>query len=211
MAIKDAVATVMSRNAFYRDGYRFLLRISLIQGAVIVLLVAGLIGLIVTVKTQQVYFATTSDGRIIQIWPLSDSYRSQADVIAWAAGNAQNVMRFGYNDYHQRLDQARSKFTTAGWENFSKALRESSIIESIEARKLVVSMDIDGAPEITNQGVRDGVYVWNVQFPVTIKYDGNEPPASSSSRLRLQIVRVSTLENPDGIAIGQWVQLDGKR
>ena len=39
MPIKDAVSTILSRNAFYRDGYRLLLRVTLIQTAVI-----GLIG-----------------------------------------------------------------------------------------------------------------------------------------------------------------------
>ena len=40
MALKDAIATVLNRNAFYRDGYRLLLRLSIIQSLVIVALAA---------------------------------------------------------------------------------------------------------------------------------------------------------------------------
>jgi intracellular multiplication protein IcmL len=208
MALKDAVATILNRNAFYRDGYRLLLRISIIQGIVIAILVAGLISLLLAFNVRQVYFATTSDGRIINIVPLNEPYRSPAEVIAWAAGTAQNVMRFGYQDYRERLQQSSNNFTTTGWDSFSKALKEANIIEAIQARKLVVSMDINAAPEIKNAFLKNGVYTWYLQFPVTISFDGEQPPQPITTNLVLQVVRVSTLQNPDGISIEQWVTIN---
>jgi len=208
MALKDAIATVLNRNAFYRDGYRLLLRISLIQSVIIALLVAGIVTLLLTVQTRQIYFATTSDGRIISIVPLNEPYRSNAEVIAWAAGAAQNVMRFGYSDYRQHLQQVSSDFTETGWTSFNKALKESNIIEALEARKLVLSMDINAAPEIKQTIVRNGVFTWYLEFPVTIKFDGVTPPANINTTLVLQVVRVSTLQNPDGLSIEQWVTVN---
>lgn len=205
MAIKDAVATVLNRNAFYRDGYRLLLRISLIQAAVIVLLVLAIVGLTLTMKPRLVYFATTSDGRIINIVPLNEPYLTPAQVTAWTAATAQNVMRFSYNDYRDRLQQNSGNFTPTGWDSFNKALKDANFIDAIQVRKLVVSMDINGAPEILNATVRNGIYTWYVQFPVTIHFDGDQPPQPINTTLRLQIVRVSTLQNPDGISIEQWL------
>jgi intracellular multiplication protein IcmL len=211
MALKDAVATILNRNAFYRDGYRLLMRIAVIQGIVIALLVAGLISLLLTVQTRQVYFATTSDGRIINIVPLNEPYRSQAEVVAWAAAAAQNVMRFGYHDYRERLQQvSNDDFTPTGWQSFSKALNESKIIDAVQARKLVVTTDINSAPEITSTEVRDGVYTWDLKFPITIKFDGTDAPQPIATLLYLRIVRVSTLQNPDGISIEQWVTINPK-
>ncbi|MDR3448894.1 MAG: DotI/IcmL/TraM family protein [Alphaproteobacteria bacterium] len=208
MALKDAVATVLNRNAFYRDGYRLMLRISLIQAAVIVVLVLAIAGIAMTMKPRLVYFATTSDGRIINIVPLSEAYRSDSDVSAWAAGTAQNVMRFGYHDYRDRLQQVSSNFTTTGWDSFNKAMKDSNFLAAVTSRKLVVTMDIDAAPEIQSSQARNGVYTWLVQFPVTVKFDGDQPPAPIRKMLRLQIVRVSTLQNPEGISIEQWVLAD---
>ena len=206
MPIKDALATVLNRNAFYRDGYRFLLRVSLIQAGVIVFLIAAIIGLVMTIKPHAVYFATTSDGRIINIVPLNEPYLSQAQVIAWTTASAQNVMRFGYYDYRDRLQQSQSNyFTPTGWTSFNQALKEANFIDAIQAHKLVVSMDVNGAPEIRNTVVHNGVYTWYVQFPVTIRFDGDQPPQPINTTLQLQIVRVSTLQNPDGISIEQWV------
>ena len=205
MALKDAISTVLNRNAFYRDGYRLMLRISVIQLSVIVLLIGTVIGLVLTIQVKQIYFATTSDGRIIPIVPLSDEYRTKAEVITWAAETAKNVMRFDYADYRARLQQSSYSFTTAGWDSFNKALNDSKMLDAVQARKLVVTMDIKAAPEIINSGVRNGVYTWDVKFPVVIKLDGPESPQPTVANLLLRIVRVSTLQNADGISIEQWV------
>jgi hypothetical protein len=175
------------------------------------LLVAGIVCLLLAVQIKQVYFATTSDGRIISIIPLNDAYRSNAEVIAWAAGTSQSIMRFGYSDYRQHLQQVSSDFTESGWLSFNKALKEANLIEAIEARKLVLSMDINAAPEIKNAFVRNGVYTWYLEFPVTIKFDGVMPPGDIHTTLVLQVVRVSTLENPDGLSIEQWVTVTNGR
>lgn len=205
MSISDAVSTVLSRNTFYRDGYRLLVRVSLVQGMAIVLLVAAIIAMILTMETRHVYFATTSDGRIINIVPLNEPYRSRGDVVAWAAGRAQDVMRFGYNDFRQRLQASSVNFTAQGWEGFTKAMRDARIIEAVEARKLTVSMQIERAPEVKKALDNDGVYTWHLQFPIVIRFDGNDPPEPMYATLVLQIVRVSTLQNPEGISIEQWI------
>ncbi len=205
MALKDAISTVLNRNAFYRDGYRLMLRISIIQLSVIILLVATIIGLVLTVQTKQIYFATTSDGRIIPIVPLTDEFRTKAEVITWAAETARNVMSFDYKDFRDRLQQSSYSFTTQGWDSFNKALKDSNLIEAVKDRKLVVSIEVKAAPEILSAGVRNGVYTWDVRMPVVFKLDGPESPQPTVANLLLRIVRVSTLQNSDGIQIEQWV------
>jgi len=205
MALRDAVATIQNRNAFYRDGYRLLLRISMIQVAIIGLLVASIVGLVVTTQTKQVYFATTTDGRILPLVPLTEAYRSPAEIVTWAAKTSQDVMRFGYFDYHNRLQDASTKFTATGYDAFNKALKDSGLLDAVSSRKLSVTMTVNAAPEITSEGVFNGVFTWDLRFPVTIKFDGAEPPQPTNAELHLRIVRVSTLQVPDGIGIEQWI------
>ncbi|MBV8549314.1 MAG: DotI/IcmL/TraM family protein [Alphaproteobacteria bacterium] len=206
----DPVATVMHRNAFYRDGYRMLLRITVVQLFVIGLLIASLVGMVLTVETRQVYFATTSDGRIIPIIPLSEPYRENSEVVTWAAETAKNVMRFDYIDYKARLQQVSPSFTPGGWESFNKALKDSNLLDALQARKLVLTMTVNAAPEIINSGLHNGIYTWDLRMPVTIKMDGAEPPQPINASLLLRVVRVSNLQNPDGISIEQWVTLTGQ-
>lgn len=205
MALKDAIATVVNRNSFYRDGYRLLLKISIIQGLIILLLVGGLVALTLSIETRNVYFATTADGRIINIVPMNDPYRTKAEVIAWTAGVSQKIMRFDYHNYRQHLQQVSTHFTPTGWESFTKAMREARILEAVDARKLLVSLEIQAAPEIKNAFVKDGVYTWYLQMPIQIKFEGQNAPAPINAMLIMQVVRVSTLQNPDGISIEQWI------
>lgn len=205
MAISDAVSTVLSRNIFYRDGYRLLLRISLLQGIVIILLIATVISMVLSTDTRYVYFATTADGRVINIVPLNQPFRSRGQVVAWAAGKAQDVMRFGYNDYRQRLQDSSVNFTPSGWESFTAAMKEARILAAVEERKLTVSLNIQAAPEVQKAGVKDGIYRWLLKIPAVIEFDGPEKLSPMRVNLLLQVVRVSTLQNPNGISIEQWV------
>lgn len=208
MPVKDAIATVLNRNSFYRDGYRLLLKVTIIQGLVIAILIFCIATLVMAAQTRNIYFATSTDGRIINLIPLNEPYRSQAEVVTWAATTAQSVMRFGFHDYRDRLQQASNSFTNSGWESFSKALKEANIIDAIVAHKLVVTLDVNAAPEVKSQMIKDGVYTWYVKLPITVNFQGNDPPPPINTALLLRIVRVSTLQNPDGISIEQWVTIN---
>jgi intracellular multiplication protein IcmL len=205
MPLKDAVATILNRNAFYRDGYRMLLRISIVQGIVILALLISIIGLVTSIQERYIYFATTADGVIINLVPLNEPYRTNGEVVTWASNVAKNVMRFDYDDYRERLTQASSNFTPRGWDSFSKALKDAQFIDAITTRKQVLSLDINSAPEIQSAGVRDGFYTWDLKFPVTIRFDGAQASEPIPSILFMRVERVSTLQNPEGISIEQWV------
>jgi len=161
--------------------------------------------MLLVLDTKYVYFATTTDGRIISIVPLDQPYLSRAEVVTWAADAAQKVMRFAFSDYRQRLQDSANSFTPTGWESFTKALKDARTLEAVEARKLVVTLLVEAAPDIKKYGVNNGVYYWDMQFPVTIKYEGNESIPSMRYILTLRIVRVSTLQNPSGVSIEQWI------
>ncbi|MBI1273797.1 MAG: type IV secretion protein IcmL [Alphaproteobacteria bacterium] len=206
MAIRDAVQTIVNRNAYYRDGYRLMLRLSIILALVILVLTGSLIGMIVTTNVQHVFFATTSDGRIMPIVPLSDSFISRGDLVSWVADTTKRVMQFGYHDYRERLQDSAQYFTADGWESFTKSvLKEARIIETITARRLVVDAEIDAAPEVVAEGNNNGIYTWVVRVPITVKYMGDKAPAEQRLDLQLTIVRVSTLERSKGIGIKQWI------
>jgi hypothetical protein len=89
-------------------------------------------------------------------------------------------------------------------------MKEARILEAVEARKLTVTMDIDSAPEVVKEGVLDGVYVWILRFPATIKFDGNSPLGPIPVLLTVQVSRVSTLQNSAGIGIENWIAAERK-
>jgi intracellular multiplication protein IcmL len=205
MTINDALKTITSRNNFYRDGYRLMLRVSMIQMLAIAILAAGLVALILTSKVEHVFFATTSDGRIISIVPLNEPYITDGSLVAWAADTSKRVMGLSFNDFRQRLQDVAFNFTPNGWETFSKALKDARILELIEERKMTSELTIQAAPEIIKRGELNGVYSWILQIPVVLSFKGEQAPQPLSGMLRLQISRVSTLQHPKGVGIDSFL------
>ncbi|MEJ0061947.1 MAG: DotI/IcmL/TraM family protein [Alphaproteobacteria bacterium] len=205
MTMKDAVHTILSRNNFYRDGYRLMLRISLIQMISIFILVAGVVTMALTSKVEHVFFATTADGRIINIVPLNEPFITDGSLIAWMADTSKRVLSLSYHDYRQRLQDVAFNFTPKGWETFSKALKDARILELIEERKMVSELTIDAAPEILKKGDLNGVYTWMLQMPVTLSFKGQQAPQSIKGVLRVTISRVSTLQHPKGVGFEQFL------
>jgi len=205
MTINDAVKTIVSRNNFYRDGYRLLLRISFIQMIAILLLVGGLVTMALTSKVEHVFFATTSDGRVINIVPLNEPYITDGSLVAWVADTSKRVLTLSFSDFRQRLQDVAFNFTPQGWETFSKALKDARILELIEERRMVTEMTIGAAPEILKKGELNGVYTWVLQMPVTLTFKGEQAPQAITGNLRVQISRVSTLQHPKGVGIDQFI------
>jgi intracellular multiplication protein IcmL len=203
---RDAIQTVMTRNSFYRDGYRALLKVALVQGAVITTLIAVVIILVLTANVKHVFFATNVDGRIMPIQPVNDAYFEDDQVITWTARTSREVMQMDYLNYRTHLDEVKMRFTQTGRVDFLNALKDSRLIEAIEQKKLVSQLRIEGAPQVLKKGLgKNGTYSWYLSMPISILYDGQDAPQPVRGVLQVRVDRVNFLEIPDGIAFGQWI------
>ena len=197
--------TVVVRNEFYRDGFRNMMGIALVEAVVIVMMLITLIAYIDNSKAQDHYFATTADGRIMQLISLENANMSTSALLSWAAQAGTEVMTFGFHDYQRRLQNSSRFFTRHGWETFATALQKSRIIESIEAQQQVVSAQPRSAPILVQGGVFNGKYRWVVELPLTVKYQSGTGVRPDNLTVTLVIDRVPSLENPSGVGIEQWI------
>ncbi|MBI3418531.1 MAG: DotI/IcmL/TraM family protein [Proteobacteria bacterium] len=203
---RDAIQTVMIRNSFYRDGYRGLLKVALVQGAAIITLITIIIILVLTANVKHVFFATNVDGRIMPIEPVDEPYFADDQVITWTAKTAREVMQMDYLNYRTHLDEVNPRFTQTGRLDFQNALKDSRLIEAIEEKKLVSQLKIEGAPQVLKKGIgKNGTYSWYLSMPISIVYDGQDAPQPVRGVLQVRVDRVNFLEIPDGIAFGQWI------
>lgn len=201
----DGLGPVFLRNQFYRDGYRTWMKIALIQAVAIGLLVIGIVFAYTSNKPQMRYFATTSDGRLIEMVPLNRPNLSNTALLSWSAQAASDIMTFGFHDYRKRLQDSSNYFTTRGWESFTNALQQSRVIEAVEARQQVISAVPNGAPVIVQEGVLNNVYRWVIEMPMIITYKSGNTTRPDSVLVTLVVVRVPTLDNPNGVGIEQWI------
>lgn len=203
------LGSVVVRNQYYRDGYRALLKLALLQGVVIVGLIFAIFFVIHTNQPENRYFATTEDGRLVPMIALNQPNLSAPALMSWVAQSSTEVMTFGFNDYRRRLQESSRNFTRRGWESFTQALQRSRIIEMVEANQQVLSAAPRGAPVLLSEGLVNGRYQWTVQLPLVVTYISGSQQRQDKLLVTVVVVRVPRLESPNGVGIEQWIAVPG--
>ena len=201
----SGLGSVIIRNEFYRDGYRTLLKIALLEGIVIIGLILAMFYVISVNKPEDRYFATTNDGRLVPMVSLSEPNLSTPALMSWTAQAATEVMTFGFHDYKRRLQEASRNFTRIGWASFTTALEKSRIMETVEQNQQVVTAAPSSAPVLISEGIVNGRYQWQIEMPMVVTYQAGSLTRADNLLLTLLIVRVSKLESPNGVGIEQWI------
>ncbi len=200
-----ALDTVVSRNIFYKDGYRNLQRLAILQALAICILIGALAITIAVSRPQDRFFATTADGRLIRMIPLNQPNMNDAAIISWTARAASDVMTFGFHDYQRRLQESSTHFTRRGWQSFTEALQRSRIMDGVQKSQQIVTAAPKSAPVIVQQGLVDGIYRWVIELPLIVTYQSGTAQQSNTLNVQLVVVRVSTLDSSSGVGIQQWV------
>lgn len=200
---------VVARNEFYRDGYRLALRVAVIQCFIIFGLIGAMFFVISVHQPENRYFATTEDGRLIPMVPLSQPNLSTPALLSWVAQAVSETMSFSFSNYRRNLQESSRHFTKAGWESFSAALQVARIIESIEQNTQEVTAVPRGAPILKFEGLVGGQYQWQVQIPIILSYVSGSKTRQDNWIITLVIVRVPRLESPNGVGIAQWIAVQG--
>lgn len=209
-----ALELVVLRNNFYRDNYR---RLMLVCLGLICLTGALMYWGFYERSNQPLpqYFATTYDGKLIPIIPLSEPSLTQNSLLQWATDSAQACYTFNFVNFRKALQDIRIYFTKTGYQYFLKALKDSNNLDAIQTKQLVVSATPTGAPVILKQGIltdgsTGGVYSWTVQLPMQLEYRSSTERFGQKIVLTMVITRVSTLESPKGVAIASFVVTENR-
>ena len=202
---QDSLGQVILRNEYYRDGYRTLLKLAILEAIVILGLIFTILFVVHVHQPENRYFATTEDGRLMPMVALSEPNLSTPALMSWVAQATTEVMTFNFNDYRRRLQEASRNFTRSGWESFTEALQQSRIIEVVERNDQVLTAAPQGAPVLQSQGLYLGRYQWIVQIPMVLTYQAGSKTRSDSLLVTVVVVRVPRLESANGVGIEQWI------
>ncbi|HJN37780.1 MAG TPA: type IVB secretion system apparatus protein IcmL/DotI [Gammaproteobacteria bacterium] len=201
---EDGIAIVQMRKEFYRDSYRRLVFVVLLQLIIIVSLVVFLHKLYHDKPTPQ-YFATASDGRIIPVAQLNQPQYSDSVVLQWAAEVARKSYTYNFVNFPTQFQSLSQNFTPDGWTTFKKAMESSNNIEAIKKGKMIVSSETTGAPTIVQKGLIRGRYSWKVNVPILVRYQNNKRDFTQALEISVLIQRMSLVESPRGIGVDQFI------
>ena len=200
----DSLELVRLRNNFYRDNYRRVMKLLLIMSVIIILLLM-VVGYLLKHQPMPKYFATTQSGRIIQVVPLSDPMVSSESLLNWATQIATAAYSYSFVDYREKIQMLEPSFTSDGWQEFLRRLKESGNIDAIEQRKMIVNAVVTSTPIIVHQGMLDGRYAWKVQVPIVATFVVGGKQVPRGYLVTMTIIRVPTLQNVNGVAVAQFI------
>jgi len=206
---EQAAELIRARNEFYRDNYRKVFSALLLMIVVNIILL-GIIYYQITNPPSPKYFATTSDGKIIKLQPLNRPVIAPQVLLQWASMAAVEAYTYNFANYREAFQNLQNKFTLDGWKNFERALKASRMLETVIAKKLVVTAVATGTPVILDQGVVNGRHVWKVNMPMLVTYQSASEVTQSPLVVTMIVSRVSPINYPDGIAIVSYVATTGQ-
>lgn len=115
---------------------------------------------------------------------------TQSYMKEWSDKAVADVFTFDNKDYVTKLKDDRHYFTSKGWKNFTKILKE------LDTRKNVAITD-SKMTQIDENAVVGGRYTWKIKVPVTMNY----PDSSIKKSRMVSLVIVRTQENHHQIGI----------
>lgn len=181
-----------------------------IQGYLIIALILSYFLLIPLLQTPQQYYARRINqppGTERRLVALSIPNLTQKAILSWATTAVTEIMTFNFANYDERISMFQDRFLPEAWVEYVKALMAQDVINKFRSFQLVLTAAPSNAPIIISQGPNDttGQYEWVIQVPVILKYvTNNNKNSRKQQRVTLTLVRVSTLDNPYGIAIKVW-------
>ncbi|ODN41467.1 type IVB secretion system apparatus protein IcmL/DotI [Piscirickettsia litoralis] len=163
----SSLTQVKLRNDFYKDNFRRTTLILLISILINTFLTVALI-ISMNTRPKPKYFATTSNGQLIQLHPLSNPVLNDSAVINWLSDIISNINSLDFLNYRTQVQEKRKYFTKYGWDQYLKAFKP--IIKKVRENKYVVRAVVTDVPIVLTKGKVGGTYSWRLQVPMIITY-----------------------------------------
>ncbi|MDG2347992.1 MAG: DotI/IcmL/TraM family protein [Gammaproteobacteria bacterium] len=206
----EGLQLVLERNAFYRNNYRRFVAILFVQ-SVLLLIVSVVLYYSVVIKPTTTYFASTPDGVLIRLEPLTQPLKSNKFVAQWAAKSAQEVFSFDWINFRTQLASASENFTNEGYNSLIKSMNANRYFDLVKERKMIVSAVVTDPPVVVSAKSIAGIFTWQISLRMLVKYQGiNESDSLTlPMTVQMRVKRVSQKENIKGIGIDEFQAIQG--
>lgn len=202
---QEELQVIHLKNDFYRDGFNKVIFALGLTFIIIALLVAASLYLFLA-KPAPVYFGTDEEWRVLKPVPLDQPYLTVAKLLQWSTDAITSAFTYDYTNYTAQQQMNKQYFTDNGWKKYLDILNKYATYTMIARTKTFVNGSAYGAPFIVSQGLLPiKVFAWWVQMPLKLQFSGYSRTYSQTLTFQIFIVRTSTLNNINGVAIDNLV------
>ncbi|MCC9290259.1 DotI/IcmL family type IV secretion protein [Pseudomonas aeruginosa] len=198
----------LSRLQYYKNYFGKLL--SAVIFSIALNFVTG--GAFVWVQTRDVereYYGQDSvTARLTEMVPLSEPFVSPERLLDWTDECVGGANNYDFVHWHEQLQRNSQCFTPHGRSMYMEALDRCGNLDLVKKERLVTSALPLPAPVVTNEGMRRGVWTWQIEVPYIVSYQGGQGGRSVATQKSLvtQLVsRVNPIESRDGLGIAQYL------
>jgi len=200
------IELVVKRNDFYRNNYRKVLGLLLLN----ILVIGALSYFIYYIQSNEpgpFYFAVSDKGKIISDYPINSPgrYRDTSKLLAWAEDAATNAFTINFIQYRQQIQTAQEYFTNYGYKQFQGALESSNILNTILDQNLYLIPIITAPATLEGQGDSSQGWGWRVKVPMLLVFQNSSESLTQPIDLTLTILRRSSLQTKYGLGIVQVI------
>ncbi|PKU21992.1 DotI/IcmL/TraM family protein [Telmatospirillum siberiense] len=202
-----AAQTVFTRYEFYRDGYRRATRLNIALAAAVAVSVFLAAGLIIW-RPEPRYFPTGAGCSLTEMVPLNKPNLTDNRILNFAVDAVTQAHTVRHDTWRADYERTRPFFTEAGWRTFLELLQSGGTLDFIRNGRVITRGFLAGQPPvIIERGVspQTGVYTWVVRFPFNVSYETASATKVQRMLAKVTIVRMNTLENPEGIGIESMI------
>ena len=165
----EAGYAVLLQNLAIYSVFRKLILVSLFCLVALIVCFSGLF-FYTTESIEPRYIPVSENGSFIKEVPITE--RGSIDD-GEVSSNALKVLKilntYDFKNYKNQIIEAEPYFTMEGWENYQKSLTEAGNLKYVESTKAIVSVKVDGIPEIKSD-LKNGIFLWRIVIPSTITY-----------------------------------------
>ena len=157
------------------------------------------------VANPPVKYFTTENGRVTKVIPLDKPGFSMSDVAAFGADTIRESFTLDFVHYRDQMTRLGERYSEVGFQDYYKALATSNVLKAVKEQRMNLSVDV-GPGVIRSKGELGGLYVWEFQYPVTLKLNGQQsssPPLHFFFTQRIQ--RTDVREKNAGLEVTQVI------
>lgn len=147
------------------------------------------------------YFATDG-GHILPVSPTDKPAYTDSDVIDYGAKVIRDAFTLDFLNYRNQMSTHASDFSTEGFNSYHTALTHSNLYDYVTKKKMNMAALVSPGVLHTRGIYNDGRFAWEIQYPVTIKLEGQTSSAPPQSFIfSLTVKRADVRTKPHGLEV----------
>ncbi|MDD4457365.1 MAG: DotI/IcmL/TraM family protein [Syntrophotalea acetylenica] len=157
-------------------------------------------------RPDPLYYAATSDMRVVPLKPMSEPVFSDAGLLNWTSAVVTQTLTLDFLNFRKQLTDLQQYYTKEAFVELLKSLDSSGNLDRIRQRRLTTQAALDKAPVIIASGMMQGVLSWKIEVPVVVSYESSRGVETTQRMVAEVLVqRADTRKIPQGVQVRQLI------